>query len=93
MLIPARVRTEEQADAIDHGVMPGYPSVSRRVDSSWRVGFAGREIGADTCSIHKRMGDYSARMGAFQSDPSEVSWKDGGPVHPGGVHTSAGRHN
>merc|ERR1712196_23359 len=34
VLIPARVRTEEQADAIDHGVMPGYPSVSRRVDSS-----------------------------------------------------------
>merc|ERR1712054_286576 len=48
-------------------VMPGYPSVSRRVDSSLTVGFSGRGIGADTRSIHNRMCDYSARMGPFPS--------------------------
>ena len=73
--------------------MPGNPSVPRRVDSSLTLGFSGREIGADTRSVHKRMGDYLARMGAFLSDPSEVSWYLGGPVHPAGVHTSVGRHN
>ena len=38
--------------------MPGYPSVPRRVDSSLTVGFSGRGIGADTRSIHNRMGFF-----------------------------------
>jgi len=73
--------------------MLGYPSVPRRVDSSLTVGFSGRGIGAEPRSIHNRMGDYSARMGANQSYATEVSWNYGGPVHPAGVHTSVGRHN
>ena len=63
-------------------MIPGNPSVPRRVDSSLSAGFSGREIGADTRSIHNRMGDYSARMGAFQSDPTTVHQGGG---DPGGV--------